>query len=301
METRYAPRMHTAAAADDDDPISQRFRAFKPMDHFAAALSEEQERELSPEIEREREVQRAAPEKPAPHALHPDMVTYVATGRMTADSPARMLAFASLSATSAARYLDLDTCPRHVYVSRDFAQTVEGGGSDCTQRPVQWALVSPPRSHAPAIDTMMVISPYEAQMLLPAIQKSTSVALCLYAPRPNQGYRALDALDLYTVPEQPDVCVPPQFAIGLNVFAGQLYFGSELEAIRVCHYLGINLYANDANAMRRKTAILCSLHGFTQSPTKFLQVFFSQVRRGCSGIGKTHMGCILDSRRPKDL
>ncbi|OAA42789.1 hypothetical protein ISF_09705 [Cordyceps fumosorosea ARSEF 2679] len=156
------------------------------MDHFVAALSEEQERKLSPEIEREREVQRAAPEKPALHALHPDMVTYVATGRLAADSSARVPAFASLSATSAAR-------------------------------------------------------PYEAQMLLPAIQKSTSVALCLYAPRPNPGYSALDALDLYTVPEQLDVCVPPQFAICLNVFAGQLYFGSELEAIRVCHYLGINL------------------------------------------------------------
>ncbi|KAJ4147192.1 hypothetical protein LMH87_001732 [Akanthomyces muscarius] len=57
---------------------------------------------------------------------------------------------------------------------------------------------------------------------------------------PNQGYRALDALDLYTVPEQRDIYVPPQFAIGLNVFAGQLYFGSKREAIRVCHYLGIN-------------------------------------------------------------
>lgn len=146
-----------------------------------------------------------------------------------------------------------------------------------------------------------LISPYEAQMLLPAIQKSTSVALCLYAPRPNQGYHTLDPLDLYTVPEQPDVCVPPQFAIGLNVFAGQLYFGSELEAIRVCHYLGINLYANDADAIRRKAAMLCSLHGFTRNPTKFLQVFFSQVRRGCSGIEKTHMGCILDSRSPRDL
>ena len=120
---------------------------------------------------------------------------------MAADSPSWMPAFVSLSATSAARYLDLGTCPRHVYVSRDFAQTVEGGGSNYTQRPVQWVLVSPPWSYAPTIDTVMVISPYEAQMLLPAIQKSTSMALCLYAPRPNQGYRALDALDLYTVPE----------------------------------------------------------------------------------------------------
>lgn len=66
------------------------------MNHFAAALSEEQERELSPEIKREREGQRVAPEKPekpASHALHPDMVTYIATGRTAADSPARVSAF----------------------------------------------------------------------------------------------------------------------------------------------------------------------------------------------------------------
>ena len=56
METRYTPPMHTAGAAGDKDPISRRFRAFKPIDRFTAALSEEQERELSPEIGREREV-----------------------------------------------------------------------------------------------------------------------------------------------------------------------------------------------------------------------------------------------------
>lgn len=72
-------------------------------------------------------------------------------------------------------------------------------------------------------------------MLMPALQNFTSVAFCLYASRPNRGYRVLDALDLPTVPEQPDVCVPPQFAIGLNSFAGQLHFGFKLEIICVCH------------------------------------------------------------------
>ncbi len=46
------------------DPISQRFRVFRRMDQFSAALSEEQERELSPEVERERQVQKAPPRNP---------------------------------------------------------------------------------------------------------------------------------------------------------------------------------------------------------------------------------------------
>lgn len=67
-----------------------------------------------------------------------------------------------------------------------------------------------------------------------------------------------------------DVCVSLQFTIQLNIFAGQLYFGSELEAILVCHYLGINLYTDDEDAMRPKAAILCIL---TVRETTTIHVF----------------------------
>lgn len=304
IRARYEPRDYDTAEAGKD-PISQRFRAFKSMDHLSAALSEEQERELSPEIERQREVQRARPEKPATHHLHPDIVTYIRTGLLASSSSAHMPAFASLSATSAAKHLDLEECPRNVYVSRDFARTVEGGGSDCTQRPVQWILVSPAQSSKIAtIDKMMVISPFEAQNLLPSIRKSTNVALCLYSPRPNQGYRTLDALNLYNLPEQPSLFVPPQFTVELNIFAGQLYFSSVIECVRVCRYLRIDIWNiddNDAEDLGLNGALSCHQARFTKRPIKFLQLFLSQVRRDCGGIRKTHMGCILDFRRPKDL
>lgn len=54
IRDRYQPRTAAAPLADDD-LISQRFRMFRRMDQSAAALGEEQERELSPEVERERQ------------------------------------------------------------------------------------------------------------------------------------------------------------------------------------------------------------------------------------------------------
>lgn len=126
---------------------------------------------------------------------------------------------------------------------------------------------------------------------------------CLYSPRPNTGYRALDGLDLYTVPEQPALVIPPQLTTELNVFAGQLYFGSMAECIRVCYYFGISISAlhQQHTGDPDHSVFLSQSSRFATSPIKFLHVFLSQVRRGCGGIGKTHMGYILEFRPPKDL
>jgi hypothetical protein len=87
---------------------------------------------------------------------------------------------------------------------------------------------------------MMVISPYEAQELLPEIKKSKIVALHLYSPRPNLSFRALDDLDLYTIPAQANRRVIPRvLVVLLNLFAGQLYLGSYKEYVEVCQLLGL--------------------------------------------------------------
>lgn len=78
IRDRFQPRT-SVALEGDVDPISRRFRLFRWMDQFSAVLSEEQERELSPEVERERQIQKEPPAKPAAHHLHQDIITYVAT------------------------------------------------------------------------------------------------------------------------------------------------------------------------------------------------------------------------------
>ena len=66
------------------------------------------------------------------------------------------------------------------------------------------------------------------------------MTLHLYTPRPNLGFRALDGLDLYTVPVRVGTPILPRcFVVQLNLFAGQLYLSSFMEYVEVCTFLGL--------------------------------------------------------------
>jgi len=80
--------------------ISERCREFENLDLASSTLQEEQERELAPEIEREREIQRRPPVAPRPHIVHPDICTFVTTGFLPESSPAFKLALQTLKVTS---------------------------------------------------------------------------------------------------------------------------------------------------------------------------------------------------------
>ncbi|KAJ3494454.1 hypothetical protein NLG97_g4066 [Lecanicillium saksenae] len=303
IEARYGPIARggssITAASHDSDPITLRFNDFVLENISLSVLSEEQERELSPEVEREREVQRAESATPAVHYLHPDIEAYIWSGLIGTSSEAYQPAFLSLPKTIAAKHRDGISFPRNIMASRDFARTVMGQGSGNTQRSVQWVITSRRFKKDTKICTALILSPYEAQELLPSIHKSLNVTLHLYAPRPNLGYQPLDNLDLYTVPDKPIPSIHHSLITELNLFAGQLYFGSATECVRVCRFIGITNF----EAMR--VAILKADDdkntGFVGIPIKFLQIFFSQVRRSSGVIGKTHMGQLLDYKWPPDL
>lgn len=256
LESRYRPspkKVKVTAGINGDNPdlIEQRCRDFGDMDHRPAALQEEQERELSPEIERERQVQKAPPTEPLVHRIHPHILAFASTGILPEGSPSCMPALASLSDTSAAAYLDISRCPGRLLVSADFAQSIDATilrasyQSDCFQRCVQWILTGPyhPDSKSP-IQHMIIISPYEAQGLMQTIKVSQRATLHLYSPRPNLGYRPLDGLDLYTVPHRSPFQMPQLLVVELNLFAGQLYFNSFEEYDLVRRFLGIQKVAS---------------------------------------------------------
>lgn len=149
---------------------------------------------------------------------------------------------------------------------------------------------------------MMVISPYEADHLLPEIRHSKFVTLHLYAPRQNQGFSPLDKLRLYNVPRGPDtIDIPETLRIQLNLFAGQLYLGSYSEYQRLCDFLGVasvktpddQVVAADGFIVQGNQASSTAFH---QSPLKFLKVLMSQIRKDCQEIDKTHLGHIVDGR-----
>lgn len=311
LEHRYRPRPRPDSANscapktnDITDPISLRCSQFKHLQGSAAALQEEEERELSPEMEEEREDQRPPRADPAPHSLHEDIKTFVLSGTLSPNSTAYMPAFSTLANTAAGALFPVAELPTRLLVSADFATTIAANSPfavlDAYQRPVQWILTS-------SSADMIVISPFEAHELLPLIHhRRTShgggVALHVYAPRVNLEYRRLDTLDLYTVPaELKGRRVPLRLVTELNLFAGQLYFASYEQYVDACKFIGVSWEPRDddddedssSGTNRKKEGEGEGGGGAKVSPVAFFTELHTKIRRNCQTIDKTHMGKLL--------
>ncbi|KIW67539.1 hypothetical protein PV04_06783 [Phialophora macrospora] len=316
LEYRYRPGVIANATssmqADQNanlQRIANRCLEFDGLEHHTASLQEEQERELSPEIVREREVQRPAPAEPAKHRIDPDLIAFVADGTLRSGSEAFKPAFETLRLTSAAAHIDVSQFPTDVLVTVDFASTVQSSGRfslfDAYQRPVQWILTSVGNGNDDVVKHLVIISPHEAEMLQTDVRRSRRVMLHLDAPRPNLGIRSLDGLDLYVVSGMPSSPrLPSHLVTQLNLFAGQLYLNSFKEYVEVCTTLGLawqkaeneSTIAADGFIIRDCNSQTAGASGFTQSPVLSLRVLMTKIRKNCEEIDKTHMGAILGSR-----
>lgn len=325
LDRRYRPRMKQSLKeseqSTDTDPISLRCAEFKNLDLGSAALQEEEERELSPEIEQERQDERPPEATPALHKVHHDIKEFVQLGAVLDSSKGYGPAFLALRKTKAGEFCDVSQFRSRLLASEDFASTIEPRGSsdalDSYQRSVQWILTSGPPAgdddtKPGTIEHMMVISPFEARELLPAIQQSDVVALHLYAPRSNLSYRPLDTLDLYTVPERLKTRrIPRRLATELNLFAGQLYFDSFERYVDACRFLGISYetpkegeeIAADGFILRDGEGRVGGESGLRSSPVAFFKALHMGIRRNCESIDKTHMGKLLDNQllQPSDF
>ncbi|RAK76570.1 uncharacterized protein BO72DRAFT_497067 [Aspergillus fijiensis CBS 313.89] len=287
LEQRYRPGRRNDLAlfpqrTDDADlcRILDRCREFATVKFSAAQLQEEQERELAPEIEQERQVQRPAPAEPESHSVHPDIRSFVATGHLDASSTAVKPAFRVLANTSAAKFLDVARFPSELLVTKDFART---DGTPVRQ--------------------IVIISPYEANKLHSDIRGSGTVRMHLYAPRQNQSSYPVDKFDLYPIPavlSTRPLRVPESLRIQLNLFAGQLYISSYREYCEICRFLGVaSTAAPEGLAVAADGFIVEQQEAgakFTKSPLRFLRVFMSQIRKDGQEIDKTHLGKILDGK-----
>ncbi|KAI1137706.1 hypothetical protein F5Y05DRAFT_58721 [Hypoxylon sp. FL0543] len=332
LEQRYRPHVQEdtimsgqSTGDDPTDPISLRCREFKNLKLDSAALQEEEERELSPEIEQEREDEKPPPAEPAVHKIHEDIKEFVVSGTVRKGSSGYRRAFRSLRNTSAEALFDLSQFKPGLLVSTDFARTINRRDRsdmlDSYQRAVQWILTSGSLEDEDAayttIKDMMVISPYEAHFLLPLIANSRVVALHLYAPllfapQSGSGYRRLDTLDLYTVPDRLKMRhIPQRLITELNLFAGQLYFDTFDKYIDACKFLGVSwetpgegeTIGSDGFIHRDRAGRVGGESGLRSSPVAFFKLLFTKIRRNCESIDKTHMGKLLDNQllRPSDF
>ncbi|KAK0369926.1 hypothetical protein CLIM01_12717 [Colletotrichum limetticola] len=304
LEQRYRPKPPTKprtgespslSSIEGPDAIVERLLEFDGLEEDSATFREEQERELSPEIEQESEIQRPPPEEPAEHFLHPDMRRFVTHGVLPKDSKSFTSAFQALSNTTAARHFDAGRLSTSLLASSDFVHTVKSsrGGykSDLFQRSVQWILTR--YSLNGVIDTAIIISPFEAQELFPDIKRSSFISLHLYSPRPNTGYRPLDDLSLYTIPHRGNFSPTPALSLRteLNLFSGQLYLKSMEEYRSIQKFLRLSPGPTSSDRTISHAPDLS-----TEALMQFIKVLMTQIRRNCESIDKTHMGRILDHR-----
>lgn len=121
---------------------------------------------------------------------------------------------------------------------------------------------------------------------------------------------------LYTVPSSPGhgSPLPPHLVTQLNLFAGQLYFKTFDEYIRLCKMLRLAWEQADAGDCIEADGFLRSATSevgtevirtstLKKSPISFLKAFLSKSRRDGQAIGKTHLGKVLDGAQlqKKDL
>ena len=313
LEARYRPSKSTGihnanktwtAHNQNLSRIAERCRDFGSMDTASASLHEEQERELAPEIEQERQLEKPSPAEAEVHHLHPDLKTLAATGKLKQGSTAFLSAFESLKSSSASSHFDLSQFPTDILVTADFARTVKVTGSayisDNYQQPVQWVLTAAPPRPQRRIEKLIVISSFEAQQLLPIIQANQAATLHIYAPRINSCYPSLDGLDLFPIGKSFNPSrIPRRLTLQLNLFAGQPYLNSFAEYKELCTFLSLASEPStgkDARAAAADGFIAPKPGdgGFRESPVMFLKTLFTKIRRNCGSIDGTHMGRILN-------
>ncbi|KIJ64301.1 hypothetical protein HYDPIDRAFT_90752, partial [Hydnomerulius pinastri MD-312] len=142
-----------------------------------ASLDEEQEREVIHEIERERQVERPRKVEAAKHSIHQDVRAFVKSGVIPVSSKIFRPAFATLAKTTAA-FEEHHVWSQSLLVTEDFCSTIvpSSGKTDDHLRPVNWILSSNSKQNP----TLVIISPWEANGLMPDIRLSKNVHLHVY-------------------------------------------------------------------------------------------------------------------------
>ena len=301
LENMYdvAPQWNKDHPAFDIPELRKRLKEFDITSVSNVKVDEEQEREVSHEMERERQVQQPRKAKPATHQVHDDVRELVEQGIFDEDSDAFVQLFWPL------RHIGKHEWSPTLMATKDFATTIVGSlamsSAKDYHRPVQWIL-SVRRSEGLFL---IALSPYEVNQLLPLIEKSDFVHLHVYAPRVTQAMKTFEDLDFFCIPPLPESWSPPPLndITQLNLFAGQLYFKDYDAYTHLRMILGLigdetkgeegQWWESDGfvkpENRRGEMKMICKL---TSSPLPFLKDLVSLRRKGM-GYQLTHLGRVV--------
>ena len=263
-------------------------------------MGEEQEREVSHEIERERQQERPKPADPAPHEVHNTLRSLVQGCKFEPSSGAFIPLFDVLKTTS--HFSSLFQWSRGLFATKDFAVTISPETAIQSEylKPVRWILSVPFNGST----NLIVLSSYEVNELLPLIRQQTRVNLHLYCPRVTRDMPTFQNVELYTV-HPKKLPFPPRLSFSqLHLFAGQLYLPDQRVYAELCNFLGLSREDSDGYvnpdgfvvpSNRHRTPAIQQACSFNTSPVPFLRELIGLRRKG-SSYAQTHMGKILEGR-----
>ena len=284
--------------------IRAKYREFGVASFGTAVLQEEQERELSPENEREQQVERPPAATPCNHSVHQDVRQLITHGVLERSSNAFRPAFQTLRNTTVYVCCETTAWPDDLLVTADFAQTVQALANemlDSFLRPVHWVVSCEKGDRVESV----VLSPYEAQELLPSVRQYRHVILHVYSPRLSVSVRTLEDLSFCAVPAVPKSWPIPAIVKQLNLFAGQLYIRTYEEYESLCGFLGLcSQPPNDQMEVAcdgfitplnrsQSNVITGPTCPFMNSPVAFLKKFIALRRKG-QNFSASHFGRILN-------
>jgi hypothetical protein len=310
LEEMYGCNNHSTNNVNISSDMRERLELLGVTTLRDAAMEEEQEREVSHEVEQEVQLQRPPKLLPAIHHLDTEVEHFVRSGIISRNSTAFLPLMSSFRSKSETLNLQKPLAAQ-LFCTRDFATTTKEGNERTVitdyMRPVNW-IVSHIRPNVGDM-ILVVMSPYEVNILLEDIRKSKYVHLHMYAPRTTQTMKPFDDLTFYCVPPLPfgrftSISPSLDMRCQLNIWAGQLYLENYETYLRLCLLLGISCSQNAGyssvkndrfvpecgrnEAMRR----VCLFKG---SPLSLVTELFGLRRKGMS-YDLTHMGRILRAR-----
>lgn len=309
LEQMYGFRTYSLGSVENIPDMSKRLKMLGVTTLRYAGMEEEQEREVSHEYELQLQVQR--PPK-VPHAIH------------HLDEGVRSFIRDGIIPSSSAVFLPLMTPFRfeseqlnppnpwttQLLCTRDFMTTTDDGREKTHitdyLRPVNWVV-----SYVPGDGEMILVimSPYEVDILLQDIRASKHVHLHMYAPRTTEAMKPFDDLQFYCIPPLPqgnNVFATPSLDVRcqLNIWAGQLYLERYETYRRLCLLLGISWSEKAGHTLvqtdrfvpeRGRCGEMRDACLFVESPLVLLKKLFDSRRKGMS-YDLTHMGKILRAR-----
>jgi hypothetical protein len=304
LEEMYEPASNAQIAwlspeINDIPSLRERLKLLGVTQLIDVRMAEEQEREVNHEVERECHEEPPPRVYPAKHIIQDDLQNFVRTGLLPMPSLSVIPLF-SQTGIDKALNSDAEWSPSPL-ATTDFAVTTKDSSiSDLTNylRPVNWVLSSGSGRNS----IVIVISPYEANELLPVIRKNDKVRLHIYAPRVTNSMRSFSDLSFYTIPESPgrEWTVPMHLRIELNLFAGQLYFDSREQYQRVCALLALHMAHPGAKHVEVDGFVSPAYRTGESSPflVSVVSMFktLTGLRRKGMGFGGTDFGRVLDAR-----